>query len=78
MGGEEWNGMECDNKKRKRDTNKMKNTKADKLLRVLKRIEKLTRPEGDELGYSNSSLIDIVMATYSLASSAIEKETKTK
>jgi len=70
--------MERDNKKRKRDTNKMKNTKADKLLRILKRIEKLTRPEGDELGYSNSSLIDIVMATYSLASSAIENERKTK
>jgi hypothetical protein len=26
MGGAEWNGMERDNKKRKRDTNKMKNT----------------------------------------------------
>ncbi len=56
----------------------MKNIKADKLLRILKRIEKLTRPEGDELGYSNSDLLNIVMATYGLASSTIEKETKTK
>ena len=56
----------------------MKNTKAEKLLRILKRIEKLTRPEGDELGYSNSSLLDIVMATHGLASSTIEKERKTK
>ena len=70
--------MERGDKKRKRDTNKMKNTKADKLLRILKRIEKLTRPEGDELGYSNSSLLDIVMATHGLASSTIEKERKTK
>ena len=56
----------------------MKNTKAEKLLRILKRIEKLTRPEGDELGYANSDLLNIVMATYSLASSTIEKEGKTK
>ena len=56
----------------------MRNTKAEKLLRILKRIEKLTRPEGDELGYANSDLLNIVMATYSLASSTIEKEGKTK
>jgi hypothetical protein len=30
LGSEEWDGMERDNKKRKRDTNKMKNTKAEK------------------------------------------------
>ena len=41
-------------------------------------LEKLTRPEGDELGYSNSSLLDIVMATHGLASSIIGKERKTK
>ena len=56
----------------------MRNTKAEKLLRILKRIEKLTKPEGDELGYSNSSLLDIVMAAHGLASSTIEKERKTK
>jgi hypothetical protein len=69
--------MERGNKKRK-GKHKMKNTKADKLLRILKRIEKLTRPEGDELGYSNLSLLDIVMAAHGLASSTIEKERKTK
>ena len=56
----------------------MRNTKADKLLRILKRIEKLTRPEGDELGYANSDLLNIVMAVYSLASSTIGKERKRK
>jgi hypothetical protein len=56
----------------------MKNTKAEKLLRIIKRIEWLTMPEGDELGYSNSDLLEIVMAVYRLASSTIEKERKTK
>lgn len=56
----------------------MKSRKEKKLLDILKAIERLTMPEGDELGYANSDLLNIVMAVYSLASSTIEKEGKTK
>ena len=56
----------------------MKSRKEKKLLDILKAIERLTMPEGDELGYANSDLLNIVMATYSLASYTIEKEGKTK
>ena len=56
----------------------MKSRKEKKLLDILKAIKRLTMPEGDELGYSNSDLLNIVMATYSLASSTIEKERQTK
>ena len=56
----------------------MKNIKADKLLHIIKKIEWLTMPEGDELGYANSDLLEIIMEVYGLASSTIKKEGKTK
>jgi hypothetical protein len=52
----------------------MKNIKADKLLRVLKRIEKIARPDWDEVGYANSDLLEIVMKVYGLTVLTLQNE----
>jgi len=73
MGGAQWDGMERGDKKRK-GKHKIKYTKTDNLLRVLKRIEKLTRPEGDEVGYANSDSLEIVMEVYGLTVLTLQNE----
>ena len=45
----------------------MNEAKKEKLIRALRLIERITRPESDDLGYCNANLLDDVMGVHAIA-----------